>query len=1340
MEFLRQQGAMLSVAGVNIHLGSTEFPETSFSTIHIPARTKALIEIPLKENNLSDGYIRKINAGPNVFLGETMVTRNGSTAMCFAINSTASDVQLTLAPVELEECTVVPPSPRTGAYSPNSKEGQKDRSLRFANLLKVLNLQNLTEVEKLKMYEVLGDHLYQFHLPGDKLGSTNLTTHKIVTTDEVPVVTKNYRHPNALRAEIENQVNDLLKSGIVQESTSPYNSPLWIVPKKPDAQGNKRWRMVVDYRALNKKTVSDSYPLPNITDVLDQLGGATYFSVLDLASGFHQIPMDPNSREKTAFSARFKKLEFNRMPFGLRNSPPTFQRLMDRLLSGLQGTELFVYMDDIVIYGTSLEDHDRKLRALLGRLKEAGLTLQPDKCFFLRKEITYLGHLITKDGVKMDPQKIQAVKNFPIPRNRKNIKQFLGLVGYYRRFIKDFAKIAKPLNNILKKQVSFKWNGDQQTAFDTLCDKICTEPILQYPNFRRPFSITTDASDYALGAVLSQEYQGQDLPVPYASCTLNPAECKYTTSEKELLAIVFAVGHFRPYIYGHKFTLYTDHRPLVWLHGLKDPVSRLARWKIKLSEYDYEIAYKPGKLNSNADALSRNPCNIQVVQTKNGQTNGMDLSHPSPLTNVGHSNYTSVEGGGRRGELCNKFDNDLVNINNIIERVFLSRSVTQSTVEQESAVEETDSEEYETAPEDEEESFSQVQQSEKTNFQLLLEDGRAPVSAQCNVTKNVTQAVGMRYLSSGERNSNTENEAHARESMLLGQETPGTIRAREPNPAPSSSGERSEGTGETERASYAKLQVEGCERTDSEDNGNSCTGIGGRRSSSTIVQKSSVLVLVDGCLKYSKDKLLMGKGHIVNFISADCDLQSDVNKELISQNLISTNDLKNQNPEQGQVIVFGNNGRYIFNVVVKNEARDKIILNNISQAIKALTEAMIPLNVQCVKFSTKGNVFDKDISWSSVEQIIKNHFTGNGLRAYVCSGEIIFPEKEDCLRIVKEFHESTVGGHKGVSKTYWRIRANYYWTNLKSDVQKFIRHCKTCQENKLVRIKNKHPMQITDTPAAPFEKIQIDIVGKLPETSRGNKYILTIQDNFSKYCDAIPIQKIDAETVATTLAEQFISRYGCPKTIHSDQGTNFTSALMKTFCKIFNIEKITSTAFHPQSLGSLERSHHTLVEYLKNFGNNQNWDEWLRFAVFSYNTSVHESTGYAPHTLVFGREAQIPSSLSKNDVPTTYVQFLKDLLTKLHNVQSEAYENLKAVKEKSKKYYDLKANPLYFHVGDQVYLLKEPQKSKFDSQYVGPYVIEKLLGDRNVQIRISQNRVKIVHVDKLKLAALPFNA
>ncbi|XP_046393726.1 uncharacterized protein LOC124161448 [Ischnura elegans] len=376
-------------------------------------------------------------------------------------------------------------------------------------------------------------------------------------------------------------------------------------PRKEDASGKQKWRIVVDYRKLNDVTVGDAFPLPLITEILDQLGKARYFSTLDLASGYHQIPKAKDDQHKTAFSTFQGHSQFKRMPFGLKGAPATFQRLMNTVLSGLQGLRCFVYLDNIVIFGNDFHSHNDRSKEVFGRLREYGLKLQPEKCEFLRTEVNYLGHVISEEGVKPDPGKVEMIHKFPRPKNTKQLQSFLGLAGYYRRFIHNFSQIARPLHELLKKNAEFEWKGEQEEAFQNLKEILMTEPILQYPDFSRPFLLTTDASNKALGAILSQGTPGKDLPIAYASRALNKAEKNYSTIEKELLAIVWGTQYFRPYLYGRKFTIITDHKPLTWIFNVKDPSSRLMRWRIKMEEYDYEIIYKKGKLNSNADALSR---------------------------------------------------------------------------------------------------------------------------------------------------------------------------------------------------------------------------------------------------------------------------------------------------------------------------------------------------------------------------------------------------------------------------------------------------------------------------------------------------------------------------------------------------------------------------------------------------------------------------------------------------------------------------------------------------------------------------------------------------------------
>ena len=278
---------------------------------------------------------------------------------------------------------------------------------------------------------------------------------------------------------------------------------------------------------------------------------------------------------------------------------------MSTVLSGMQGLKCLVYLDDIIVYDETLQIHNGKLREVFARLRMHNLELQPDKCEFLRKEVTYSGHKLTTHGLLPDSEKEKAVSKFPTPTNTRELKQYLGLCGYYRIFIPNFSNISKPPTELLKKNTPFEWNQRTDDAFVTLKELLTTEPLLEYPDFTRPFVLTTDASNEALGAILSQGPIGQDLPIAYASRTLNNAERNHSTTEKELLAILWACKEYRQYLYRRKFTIVTDHKPLTWVFNVKDPSSRLLRWRLKLEEYDYQVIYKPGVRNTNADALSR---------------------------------------------------------------------------------------------------------------------------------------------------------------------------------------------------------------------------------------------------------------------------------------------------------------------------------------------------------------------------------------------------------------------------------------------------------------------------------------------------------------------------------------------------------------------------------------------------------------------------------------------------------------------------------------------------------------------------------------------------------------
>ncbi|QBP37036.1 putative RdRP [Lampyris noctiluca errantivirus 1] len=467
-------------------------------------------------------------------------------------------------------------------------------------------MDHLNDIEIKELKKIIKSYEDLFLNNNEKLTHTNVIKHQIKTTDDNPIYTKSYRYPEIYKAEVKQQIDKMLENEIIQESYSPWSSPIWIVPKKMDASGKKKFRMVVDYRKLNQKTIDDKFPIPNITEILDKLGKSIYFTTLDLESGFHQIEVDKKDIQKTAFSTETGHYEFLRMPFGLKNAPSTFQRLMNYVLREYIGKICLVYLDDIIILGTSLQEHSENIRKVFQKLRENNLKIQIDKSEFFRKEVAYLGHIVSREGVKPNPDKIEAIKNYTLPKTTKEIKGFLGLLGYYRRFIPNFSKITKPFTTCLKKNNKIDiTNEEYLQCFKTCKNLLTNSPILQYPDFTKEFILTTDASNYALGAVLSQNINGKDLPIAYASRTLNEHEINYSTIEKELLAIIWGTKYFRPYLYGVKFIIRTDHKPLTWLFSLKDPNSKLLRWKIKLDEYNYEIQYKKGITNTNADALSR---------------------------------------------------------------------------------------------------------------------------------------------------------------------------------------------------------------------------------------------------------------------------------------------------------------------------------------------------------------------------------------------------------------------------------------------------------------------------------------------------------------------------------------------------------------------------------------------------------------------------------------------------------------------------------------------------------------------------------------------------------------
>ena len=926
---------------------------------------------------------------------------------------------------------------------------------------KGLGTEELSAVKQL-----LSKNISVFSRGDTDLGRTALTPHEIDTGDAKPIKMHPRRVPLHLQQEVADNLKQMLDSGVISPSCSPWAAPVVLVKKKGGGL-----RFCVDYRKLNEVTVKDAYPLPRIDDALDSLSHASWFSTLDLSSGYWQLEVSPNDRQKTAFTTRQGLFEFNVLSFGLCNAPSTFQRLMDLILADLQWTTCLVYLDDIIVFGSTFQEHLLRLDGVLDKLRQANLKVKPSKCSLFSTQVQYLGHVISAEGVMPDPAKVQSVKEWPAPTNQTEVKSFIGLASYYRRFIKGFADIARPLHQLAEKGRRFRWNEECQCAFDTLKTSLVTAPVLAYPDPKKPFILDTDASDVGVGAVLSQEEGGQERVIAYASRALTKQERKYATTKKELLSMVTFTKYFRHYLLGREFVLRTDHNSLRWLHNFQGLEGQLARWVEQLANFQYKIIHRPGKLHANADALSRHPAFTTESVTETPQ---LESSDPQ-----------------------------------------LARGPFVGAVQEARSEAEPDSE-----PIDDELARAQREDEEIMQLIELKRSG-----GQVDLPKDM------------------------------------------------------------------------------------------------------------GLQKYANvwPQLQMHQNRLVRVPPNNSDASS-----------------------QPQVI---------------------------------LPKAMVP-------------------------------------------------------NVLAQLHNTATGGHLGIQKLQGKVKDRFYWPGWFTDVKAWVRECVDCGSRKT---QGKHPcapLQSSVT-SRPFERVALDILGPLPETAAKNKYILVVGDYFSKWTEAYALPNQEAQTVAKVVAEQWVCRFGTPRTLHSDQGRNFESNVFRELCALLDIHKTRTSPYHPQSDGLIERFNRTLLSMLSLFveDNQLNWDSLLPYVMLAYRSSVHASTSFTPYNVLFGREVVLPLDIMlrvDNQEPflpvSEYVSRLRDTLSTV--VEAVKGHQAKASRQQ-KTAYDFRANFQYYSEGELVWLQTKAKKRgicpKLQRRYKGPYRITDRVSEVLYRlIPLEGGPETVVHFNRLK--------
>ena len=459
------------------------------------------------------------------------------------------------------------------------------------------HLENLKELLEVK-------HRNTFSTSDRDRGKTDLVSYQAYAKPGPPICVPPYRATPQMQAEMDKQVHEMIADGLVSHSTSAYSAPVLMVPKKTPGQ----WRLVTDFRKLNARCERVVYPLPRIEDSLRKLNNPKFFSTMDLTKGFWQVPIAEKDRKLFAFSTGTLHVEYNVMPMGALNSSATMQALMALILRGLPAEHILCFLDDILVASSTMEEHLLHLDLVLSAVSRAGLKLNANKCLFAQDSVSCLGHRLSRDGISPDPHNLEKIKKWKPPQNRTEIRQFLGLTGYYRQMVEGYAKIAAPLTNLTKLDVEWKWSDVEQKAFETLRDYLTSDVIMAYPDFSKPFWVKSDASGNSVGFVLTQKHDNREKVIAYGSKKLTETQQRYCTYDREFFGILTAIRSYQHYLRQGHFFVVTDHRPLLNLRKLdpkSDATGRRVRWSIELNLYDFTVVYKKGRAHGDADAMSR---------------------------------------------------------------------------------------------------------------------------------------------------------------------------------------------------------------------------------------------------------------------------------------------------------------------------------------------------------------------------------------------------------------------------------------------------------------------------------------------------------------------------------------------------------------------------------------------------------------------------------------------------------------------------------------------------------------------------------------------------------------
>ena len=1026
---------------------------------------------------------------------------------------------------------------------------------------------------------------------------TSLIEHEIHTEDHPPIRAPLKRFPPNEEEFISTKVNEMLRNGTIIRSRSAWASRPALALK-----ANGELRFCVNYIPLNRITKFDAFPIPNADALLDCFRSASIFSSLDLAAGYWQIRMKSEHAEKTAFITKQGLFEFVVMPFGLKTAPATFVRLMNDVFAKVLWRFVVIYFDDIIIFSNSFQEHLEHIKIVMQLLRDADLQAKSTKCTFCVVEVSFLSYIVSAGGlIKTNPNKIKAIAEMPAPGTPTELRSALGLMNYYRRFVQDYAAIAAPLYRLtsLKSDIEYwPWDAECEKAFQTLKQKLISAPILYSPDWDQPFIIYTDASIYAMGAILAQVLDKTERVIRYWSRVLNSAQRRYSTTEREALAIVCAIREFNCYVGGRPFTVVTDHKPLVGLKDHKDPHGRIARWMLEFQSHTFDIMYRSGEKN-HVDALSR-----MVPPTQ-------DMLDIISINNID----TDTEYTPPSGILID--EDDAEDINN-------SDSEQSNNEEDEPEISDEDTLE------------------EKETEELLHEE---------TVTYEVNDKVILRT-----------NDQQGQSDRIY------TI---------------------TERLNPIHYRL----KADDDE--------------SVIIEQP-----ISNIIRYYNPVERMRYG------IPDIDIVGNIQ---------------------------------LFNAAQRADTA-------LSPIITYLIEHKFPEDVRDYQQNEIVSV-SRDCHIDNNGTLIRTFQPTNGRTKLDVIQQVALPQNI-LPKLMHEFHDSPLAGHIGITKTYNKIRERYWWPHMIRDITNYIKTCDLCQRRKSPR-KLRWPIRsILPTPDKqqsndkdesivylPFSEVVVDVLGPLPQTARRKKFIVIFIDRLTRWPEAYATTNLRGKTIALLIMNEIIPRYGVPRTLLSDQGSNFLGKICTKLYDLMRIHKLQTSAYFPSCNGLVERFNRTIVNMLAMFVQEQqnDWDLYIPWVLFAYRTAVNVSTHYSPFYLLHGYDATYPMDIELRLLNETFnnkEKFVEFMAERVATAREVAVKNLAVIDNQlMEKYRKLPKLP-HYNIGDLV-LVYDPTtppgtNPKLMRRWTGPYRILKRFSNVNYEVKAINpksdrvRQVKKVHVYRMR--------